>query len=210
MRDCRVFMQVLSCDSFLTVIRLLAFSCFFLCHAALGGESRTSGLIAEGTRWETRYHVIEGAEPGPTMVLVGGVHGDEPAGAGAAEQIRHWPILKGRLVVIPRANMKALAAHSRLIPEVEKEVSDLNRDFPKPGGANEASGELASVLWSFVASQKPDWLIDMHEGFGFHQKERGSVGSSIIDSNGTSQRMRWLRPCWTRSMPASRKPTGNS
>ena len=146
---------------------------------------RTVGRIAEGTRWESEFHIIEGDEPGPTVVLVGGIHGDEPAGSRAAEQISHWPIRKGRLVVIPRANPVALGAGKRTIPGEPENERDLNRNFPEPGRPNEARGELAGGLWKFIAAQKPDWVIDLHEGFDFHSTEPKSVGSSIIDSNGT-------------------------
>ncbi len=163
---------------------LSAFLFLCLTGAAFAGEGRSSGLISAGSRWETRYQVIESGEPGPTVVVTGGVHGDEPAGARAAEQICHWPVLKGRLVVIPGANGAGLAAGTRFIPGVNPEERDLNRDFPKTGAEDKAAGEPAAALWGFVVSQKPDWLIDLHEGYGFHRLQAGSVGSSIIDSNG--------------------------
>ena len=53
-------------------------------------------------------------------MITGGVHGDEPAGAAAAEQIRHWTIRRGTLIVVPRANPPALAAKTRLIPESKR------------------------------------------------------------------------------------------
>lgn len=164
-------------------------SLFLLAATAFSSaaEERSSGLIAPGTRWETPYHLIDSGTPGPSVLLTGGIHGDEPAGAQAAEQIRHWPIQKGRLIVIPRANVPGLQAGKRLMPGVaEKAERDLNRNFPKDNSEAEAEpqGEIARELWAFVSNQKPDWLIDLHEGFDFHQaEETDSVGSSIIDSN---------------------------
>lgn len=149
------------------------------------GEERSAGLIAPGTRWETGWYTIQSDIPGPTVVLTGGVHGDEPAGARAAEQIRHWPIQKGRLVVIPRANVPGLQANKRLMPGEKEDENNLNRNFPKSGSeaGAEAKGVIAKELWSFVTAQHPDWVIDLHEGYDFHQTETDSVGSSIIDSN---------------------------
>ena len=43
---------------------------------------------------------------------------------------------------------------------------------------------LGKALWQFIAGQKPDWLIDLHEGYDFHQINSKSVGSSIIDAKG--------------------------
>ena len=43
-----------------------------------------SDLIAPGTEWETPVYLIDSGVEGPVFLLVGGVHGDEPAGAVAA------------------------------------------------------------------------------------------------------------------------------
>ena len=77
--------------------QLLSVALFLLLSGSSGG-TLVSGLLAEGTKWETPYYVIKGSKPGPTVFLIGGLHGNEPSGALAAEQIRHWAILKGRLV----------------------------------------------------------------------------------------------------------------
>ena len=53
----------------------------------------SSGTLAPNTEWETSFHVIETSKPGPTVFLTGGLHGDEPAGARAAEQIRHLSLI---------------------------------------------------------------------------------------------------------------------
>ena len=89
--------------------------------AAILAVFLASGLLpaaelAAGTKWATPYYIVEGAQPGPTVLLTGGLHGDEPAGARAAEQIRHWPITRGRLVIVPRANEPGLAAGTRHLP----------------------------------------------------------------------------------------------
>ena len=114
------------------VQQFLSVALFLLLPGPAGGEI-ASGILAAGTQWETPYHVIEGSQPGPTVFLAGGLHGNEPAGARAAEQIRHWPILRGRLVVLPRANQPGLRAGTRHLPELAKSEADLNRNFPEPG-----------------------------------------------------------------------------
>lgn len=86
---------------------------FLYFFSYLQGETRK---IAEGTLWETEYHIIDTCKPGPTILIIGGMHGNEPAGAVAAAQILNWPIVKGKLVVIPRANVLALNANTRLSP----------------------------------------------------------------------------------------------
>ena len=57
---------------------------------------------------------------GPIVAVTGGIHGNEPSGARAAEQIRHWPIERGKLIVVPRVNTAALELNQRRIPHAPK------------------------------------------------------------------------------------------
>jgi predicted deacylase len=145
-----------------------------------------TGLLAAGTPRETRWHRVDSGKPGPVVVVIGGVHGDEPAGARAAEQIRHWPIRKGRLIVLPRANRLALEAGTRRIPGVERARADLNRNFPAASGDDPPRDELAAEIWSWISSCEPDWVIDLHEGYHFHAVHPDSVGSTVIDAGGAA------------------------
>lgn len=144
-----------------------------------------TGILGEGKPWAMPWYEVKGAEPGPTVLITGGVHGNEPAGAMAAQQIRFWPIKRGRLIVIPRVNDLGLRANIRWYPPArnDREVRDLNRNFPN-GPDNAPRGPLAETVWEFVKSQKPDLAIDLHEGFDFHTSNSKSVGSSVICSPG--------------------------
>jgi putative intracellular protease/amidase len=114
-------------------------------------------------------------------MIVGGVHGNEPAGAKAAESIREWPIQIGKLVVIPRANVTGLAANKRRITGLATNLSDLNRDYPRAAQTNnDARGDIAQAIWKIATESKPDWVLDLHEGYDFHQVNDKSVGSSVI------------------------------
>lgn len=61
------------------------------------------------TPGDTRVFVLDGQEPGATVVVIGGTHGNEVAGIMAAivlvERVR---VQKGRLIVIPHANNSAI------------------------------------------------------------------------------------------------------
>ena len=142
-------------------------------------RATTNSLLA-GTRFATEYYVEDSGTPGPTVMIVGGVHGNEPAGAKAAEVIRHWPITQGRLVVLPCANVLGLAANKRLIPNLDTNLNNLNRNYPRAGKEEGPRGELAEAIWNVALQFKPNWLLDLHEGFDFHQVNDASVGSSII------------------------------
>lgn len=140
----------------------------------------STGTLAPGTPSATAYYIQDSGVRGPTVMIVGGVHGNEPAGAEAAEQIRHWPILKGKLIVLPRASVTALRAKTRNTPNTDTNLLNLNRNFPKAKGNGPARGVLAQAIWELVKTQKPDWLLDLHEGYDFNQLNGDSVGSSVI------------------------------
>lgn len=168
-----------------TLLVNFALALFLACSTCFAQHDE-AGLLGQGKPWETPYYVHDSGVEGPTVLITGGVHGNEPAGARAAEQIRHWPIVRGKLIVVPRVNTAGLKENTRYIPGVDKELRDLNRNFPSPGIATDPRGEIAAELWKFVVAQNPDWLFDLHEGFEFNvshkprpNKER-SVGSSII------------------------------
>ena len=179
---------------FILLLTLLVHSFGVEDHATSGEAqptiSQRSGKIAQGADWETTYFIVDSGVSGATVLVVGGMHGNEPAGSRAAEQILHWPIKRGKLIVVPRANVLALQANTRLTPNQPKKAGNLNRDFPQveEGGKYTVApiGELAASLWSFVLQNRPDWVIDLHEGFAFnrsHHPARGrkkSVGSSLI------------------------------
>lgn len=140
----------------------------------------SSNTILPGTRFATEYYVVDSGVTGPTVMIVGGAHGNEPAGAVAAENVRQWPIASGKLVVVPRANVPALQANKRNTPNLSTNLSNLNRNYPRAGQQEGARGELAQAIWALALEHKPDWLLDLHEGFDFNQVNEKSVGSSII------------------------------
>ena len=147
------------------------------CYTSVAGAQ--AGWIAAGTPFETPWYRVEGAAPGPAVLVVGGVHGNEPAGAEAADQIRHWRLERGVLLVVPHLNRRALAADQRHTPAAARAERDLNRNFPRFDGA-EPRGDLAPAVWSFVREAGPDWLLDLHEGYDFHVQNAESVGSTVI------------------------------
>lgn len=135
------------------------------------------GVLAAGTRFETPWVQIDGAAPGPTVFIVGGMHGNEPAGYVAAETITHWSIARGRLVVVPRACAPAIAADERTTPGLPEKEANLNRHFPSEAPPHAG---IAAELWALVETQEPDWLLDLHEGYDIKRVNSKSVGRSVI------------------------------
>lgn len=149
--------------------------------ATVGQAAVADGVLAPGTRYETPYQVRDSGRPGPTVLVVGGVHGDEPAGACAAAVIAGWSRRHGRLAVLPRANLMALHAATRNLPGEPAAQANLNRCFPPEDQPDaQPQGPLATAIWTWVQALRPDWIFDLHEGYGVRGAGSQSVGSSVI------------------------------
>ncbi|MBM7870680.1 hypothetical protein JOC70_002174 [Clostridium pascui] len=63
----------------------------------------------KGTNGDTEIYVIKGKNPGGSMLVLGGTHGNEPSGLlSAVTLIENAELNKGTLYVIPRANNSGL------------------------------------------------------------------------------------------------------
>lgn len=65
-----------------------------------------------GTPGDTEVFVFEGEEPGASVLIIGGVHPNEPAGYLAAVLlVETLEVTRGKVVVIPRANASAFTVN---------------------------------------------------------------------------------------------------
>lgn len=128
--------------------------------------------LLPGTEHETPVYVNEGDTEGPTALVVGGVHGDEPPGYLAAGRLATRTPESGTLVVLPRANRVAIERDAR-----EGEGGDLNRQFPT-GAPPET--ELASAIWELVVRRDPDVVVDLHRSVGIYGRHHDSVGQAVF------------------------------
>lgn len=151
------------------VVKVLLFALTLLCGAA---HAQTSGLIMRGTPYQTSYFVKAGALPGPTVLVMGGLHGDEIAGYLAARQLKNWTVRSGKLIVVSDANVPAIRANRRFVGR------NMNALFPgkKDGDGNQ---RLAYELWQLIKDSKPDLLLTLHESRGFYSENRARYGQTF-------------------------------
>ncbi len=147
--------------------------------------------IAKGTKYATELYIIKSGKPGPVVMIVGGVHGNEPAGYRAAEKFKNYKINKGTLLVLPQANKLAIGADRRYASG----ESDLNRLFPQSSSAS-PKNTLAKAIYDVVKEYKVDWLMDMHESVNYYKSnaKTNSVGQTIIyyPANGTRSTVEYI------------------
>ncbi|QLG62682.1 succinylglutamate desuccinylase/aspartoacylase family protein [Halorarum salinum] len=143
------------------------------------GEAVTSGAnastrytytVGEGVN-ETAVTVVESGHPGPTVVVVGGQHGNEPAGYRAAGRVENWEIERGTLVVVPEANPAAVENGMR-----EVRGRDLNGQFPVGERPRTAQ---ARTVWGVLERHDANVVVDLHSSRGIYGVD-GGVGQAVF------------------------------
>lgn len=138
----------------------------------VASETMRSGLLMVGTRYQTPYFIKKGPQSGPTVVIVGGCHGDEPAGYLAARRLKDWRVQKGTLVLVPDANIEAIRRQVRFVGR------NMNRLFPgNPGG--DGLERLASEIWTLIKQSKPQLVLTLHESRDFYAKNPSRYGQTF-------------------------------
>lgn len=110
-----------------------------------------------------RIHGFAALHPGPRLIVLGGVHGNETCGTAGIERMRAEldsgavQLLRGRLTMVPVANP---LARRRLRREGER---NLNRSFqPTPAGAPPADYEARITDLLCPLLEQHDVLLDLH------------------------------------------------
>jgi predicted deacylase len=106
--------------------------------------------------------VIAGQAAGPTAALIGGIHGDEYEGPSALMRLAdaiNPRVLRGRLFIVPFANLAAFGAGTRSSP-IDR--ANLARIFPGDSRGT-LSFRLAHALMARVV-EGSDFLVDCHSG----------------------------------------------
>ena len=137
-------------------------------------EGRWERVLQPGERSETLLQVRHSGRQGPTVMILGGVHGNEPGGWLAAEELLSWEPAFGSRIVMPRANTIPTRAMVRTYPE----LGDLNRLYPgDPNGLpmERIAADIIDVAREFNVKV----LLDMHESWAFYV-ERSQNGTAFL------------------------------
>lgn len=130
--------------------------------------------MMQGQLSETEVVHIHSENEGPTIYVVGAVHGDEKAAWYTAILLEKATISCGDLYVLAPANANGAKNDTRYVTDRQ----DLNRSFPGDPNGNEAE-RLADAIFNDIADKKPDLVLDLHEAI-IYSDSRDFLGSTYI------------------------------
>ena len=139
-------------------------------------EGEEQRAMMAGTAQETPLFIFGSGKPGPVLMVLGGVHGNEPGGWMAAERlVDQLRPATGALLIIPRANKLAIAQFVRTTDD----LGDLNRLYPgDPNGLpmSRMAYEITRALAEFHATM----VLDMHESWAFYKDRTPAQGGTAF------------------------------
>ncbi len=126
-------------------------------------------------------HKLESGVPGPTLLVVGGIQGDEPGGFNAASLIvSNYTITRGSVWIVPNLNFPSIIKCSRGL------YGDMNRKF---AAIDKSDPEYRTVekIKRIILDKQVDLVLNLHDGSGFYRPEHVSqwenpqrLGQSVI------------------------------
>ena len=109
--------------------------------------------------------IKKGTQDNNTLLIVGGIQGDEPGGFMAASLLStHYEITKGSVWIVPNLNFYSIINRSR------GSYGDMNRkfaDIPK----NDPDYEDVQRIKSYITSPEVKLVLNLHDGSGFYRKK---------------------------------------
>jgi len=146
----------------LRLISLLAAILTCALHGALEAET-VHKTYFENTDYELHVYEIRGYESGPTMMIIGGIQGNEPGSYLSADLYADLSLAKGNLIVVPRANFYAILLNER------GPNGDMNRKF-----ANQLPTDIETRIVEILKEliSRSNVLLNLHDGNGFFREEQ--------------------------------------
>lgn len=110
-------------------------------------------------------HKIESDVSGPTLLVIGGIQGDEPGGFTAASMlVTNYKIKSGNVWVVPNLNFESIIKRSRGV------YGDMNRKFDKLSKKDPEFDEVQKIK-KIILNNDVDVILNLHDGSGFYKKK---------------------------------------
>ncbi len=146
------------------------------------GGTHQEELLLPGTAWETGLIVRDSGISGPVVLVLGGVHGNEPGSWLGAEQMTAWEPARGTLLVAPYVNVHAIDAFERTL----EELGDMNRLYPGDHASDLPMEQMAAEVLDVARAWEVDLLLDLHESWGFYAEYPDNAGYYAIGQTVTT------------------------
>jgi len=112
------------------------------------------------TAYELNIYKIYGKKPGKTLMLIGGIQGNEPGGFLSADLYADMSLEKGNLIVVPRANFYSIILNKR------GPNGDMNRKFSANDISSSMEDKIVTILKDLISES--DYLLNLHDGAGYY------------------------------------------
>ena len=120
----------------------------------------------------------ESNEKGNTLLIIGGIHGDEPGGYFAPAFLeKYYEIKSGNVWIIPDLNADSIMANNRGL------YDDMNRKFSSIE-KNDPDYDTVTKVKEIILDKKVDLILNLHDGYGFY---RNKYENAIFNPNAWGQ-----------------------
>jgi len=100
-----------------------------------------------------------------TLLIIGGIHGDEPGGYFAPAFFeKYYKIKKGSVWVIPSVNINSMIANTRGL------YKDMNRKFSTIDKKDPDFKNIETIK-SLILNKDVDLILNLHDGHGFYREK---------------------------------------
>ncbi len=145
---------------FLCLWMILSSLCIFPSQAF---SEREHLVYFPNTAYELNIYKIFGKDPGKTLMLIGGIQGNEPGGFLSADLYADMSLQKGNLIVVPRANFYSIILNQR------GPNGDMNRRFSPEDTSTSMEDKIVTKLKELISES--DYLLNLHDGSGYYYPE---------------------------------------
>ncbi|MDA3908346.1 MAG: deacylase [Sulfurimonas sp.] len=113
-----------------------------------------------------KFNLIQkGKQDNNTLLVVGGIQGDEPGGFISASILAtHYEITKGSVWIVPNLNFYSIIKRSR------GPYGDMNRKFAELSTAD-PEYEAVTRIKNYIKDDSVKLIVNLHDGSGFYRKK---------------------------------------
>jgi hypothetical protein len=133
---------------------------FLLVFPSSALSKREHLVYFPNTVYELNIYKIYGKNPGKTLMLVGGIQGNEPGGFLSADLYADMSLERGNLIVVPRANFYSIILNQR------GPNGDMNRKFTHEDISYSMEDKIVTILKTLISES--DYLLNLHDGAGYY------------------------------------------